>query len=131
VQSKRAVLTSKKNKKIKNMIEVNPSNVNDYFEEEIVDEIFDYLNFEINRFISISPNIGIGCSCLSDVNIKKLGKRNVYVEYNYEILGSRNKIPVPIKVEPHKIIIYEGNPIAIQEKINKIKEITTNYSKLN
>ena len=76
------------------MIEINPNNAYEYFTENTIDEIFEALNKDINKAIIHHPNTAIGCKCFENINIKKLGKKNVYVEYAYEALHQYEKIGI-------------------------------------
>ena len=112
------------------MITITHENTNQYFEEVVVDAIFESINNQILQSTYTLTPTGIGCFGALDIQTK-IGLKNVYVEYHYTIEGSMNQSPLPIKVKPHEVLIFDGMPEEISNKINKVKLALSDYSKLN
>ncbi len=113
------------------MIIINPTNTDKYFDNEVVEAIFEFI---IEQLIDNPESItrtGIGCFCSPDI-LTKIGLKNLYVEYNYEVIGSMHKHPLQFKIHPHEIIIFNEFPNKIiLEKIAKVKQALQGYSTLN
>lgn len=113
------------------MIFITPTNTGQYFEIEAVDAIFDFINKQLANNSESITRTGVGCFCSPDF-ITKIGLKNIYVEYNYEVIGSMHKHPLQFKIHPHEIIIFDVFPNnIILEKIKKVKKALLGYSALN
>jgi hypothetical protein len=113
------------------MISVTPRNTEQYLETEAVDAIFDFINQQLAENPETITRTGVGCFCSPDF-ITKIGLKNIYVEYNYEVIGSMHKHPFQFKIHPHEIIIFDIYPNQIiLEKIEKVKKLIIDYSSLN
>jgi hypothetical protein len=113
------------------MIIITPLNTSQYFEEEVVDAIFDLINESINEKPDTLTRNGKGCFCSHSIPTK-VGLKNLYVEYEYEIIGSMNQHPLQFKILPNEVIIFDKFPNKeILEKIDKVKKALSYYSTLN
>lgn len=113
------------------IIQVNTTNTYQYFRDEDIDEIFESMQKEITQNIKMLPNQGVGCMVFPEIQIKELGKMNVFIEYNFEIHDRNFTKPVSIKVHPHDVKIFKGMPQLITNRIEEIKKIISDYSSQN
>ena len=114
------------------MIQINQENTFNYFEESVIDGIFNSLQEIINKNILNQSNLAGGCEVFEDIPIKKLGNKKVFVAYYYEVLGQKTtKGPIPINLNPYEVIIFDGMPQEIIDKINKIRTMVENNAKNN
>ncbi len=112
------------------VVEIKLSEAGSYFDVATVDAIFEKINLEINKAISYLSN-GLGCMVLPNVPVKQVGNKNLYVEYHYQKVEGIKTFPVPVDTKIHALIIFDGMPLEIEERVNRVKKINRDATDLN
>ena len=106
----------------KEIIQITQTNTPDYFDGQIIDDLFQAIYQELTKNRNVLSKKGIGCLRFSEVPVKRLGMVDVYIEYNYEIVSAKSK-SYDILVHPHDVKIFVGNPPVIVNRMLEIRDM--------